>query len=273
MKIHRPHAPANLDLLEAWAWLTWQCDLMGPAFEAIEQMVTAATERQDDAYTGRALNILATFRGDRELPVDPEYWVRAEAHLRRSDDEWSLALLLNDIGFIRAVGGESDRGLQQILEGLELAHQVGDGWLIGLILDSAGWAHVELGRIDEAVALWAEGIVKTHTAPDRWALPSNLEGFARVARLEGDHERACILLAAAAAVRAEIGAQPQAGWVRYLRADFESLRDELGNDRFDKAWAVGFGLSVDEAVELAMSRAESGASQAPDLPPKTISTA
>jgi non-specific serine/threonine protein kinase len=257
IKLGGDEASANLDLLEAWAWLTWQCDKAGPAFEAVETMLKTATRLQADAQMGRALNLRAMFRNDRGLTVDEHDWVRAEAHLRKANDGWPLALLLNDIGFIRATRGAPGDGLRLILEALSIAREVGDGWLIALIVDSAAWAQVGLGKLDEAVELWAEGIAQTLSAPDRWILPNYLEGFAKVARLEGDAKRAGSLFAAAASIRAEIGAQIPAGWSEYLQADLDLVRRELGEQGFQTAWTAGFGMSADEAVELAMSRVES----------------
>jgi non-specific serine/threonine protein kinase len=253
----------RLKLDEAWTWLTWQANQMDAAARVGDAWLEHATELADDTHIGRALNVRAVIRIDQGLPVDPEVWPRAEAHLRRAGANWALALLLNDIGFYRALEGEAGKGLAHIFEGLSLARQVGDDWLVGLILDSIAWAHLDLGLRDEAAAFWAEGLTKIRSAPDRWALPNHLEGFARIARIEDDPVRACTLLAAAAAMREGLGAQSPPAWSEYLQGDLELVRSKLGDQAFDQAWAAGLGMAVDEALALAMSRATTTSSTSP----------
>lgn len=240
----------RLSLDEAWTWLTWQASKMDAATNAANAWLEHARELGDDTHIGRALNAQALVRNDRGLPVDPELWIEAERHLRRAGASWALALLLNDIGFYAALAGSRD-GLDRILEGLVLARQAGDSWLVALVLDSAAWAHVELGMRDEAASFWAEGLAKIRSAPDRWVLSSYFEGFARIARLDGDPEVACKLLATAAGLREEVGAQAPPMWIEYLQRDFDAVRKQLG-DEFEPAWAAGFAMPADEAVELAI---------------------
>jgi predicted ATPase len=267
MRLPDPRTRSDLDLLEGWAWLTWQTARSGPAFEAMDEMLSAAVATGNDAMAGRALNMIATFRNDCGLPVDPHLWTRAEAHLRRAGEDWPLALLLNDIGYITSIRGKPAEGLPKIIEGLELARRAGDGWLVALILDSAAWAYVDMGQIDDAVGAWAEGILMTVAAADRYPLPNFLEGFARVARIEGDPRRACVLMAAASAVRGGIGARPLESWTDYMRTDVELVRATLGDAGFEACWSSGQAMSAEEAVQLALVRVKPGAAPAPDSSP------
>jgi predicted ATPase/DNA-binding CsgD family transcriptional regulator len=267
MRLPYPATKTNLHLLEAWAWLTWQSSMSGPAFEAMDLMLETALAKGDDAMAGRALNMIATFRNDSRLPVEPDLWTRAEEHLRRSGEDWSLALLLNDIGWVATIKGDAAAGLPRIAEGLELARRVGDRWLIALILDSVAWAYTELGDVDKAVEAWAEGISMTVAAADRFALPAYLEGFARVARVQGDPAKAIALLGAATAVRGGIGARPLESWSDYMRTEVELIRDAIGEAEFDACWRSGMAMSAEEAVEFALVRVKSGAAPAPDSPP------
>jgi len=267
MRLRHERTATDLDLLEAWAWLTWQSARSGPAFEAIDKMLEVALAARNDAAAGRALNMIATFRNDLRLTVDPDLWARAEAHLRRAGEDWPLALLLNDMGWVMSIQGHPDSGLPKIVEGLELARRAGDMWLIALILDSAAWAHVQLGDVDKAVQAWAEGISMTVAAADRYPLPNYLEGFARVARIEGDRVRACVLLAAAATVRGGIGTRPLDTWTDFMRQDVELVRAALGAADFEACWASGVAMSAEEAAQFALGRVKPEAIRASDSPP------
>jgi hypothetical protein len=243
----------QLRLDEAWTWLTWQANKMDVANDAADAWVEHARKLADDAHIGRALNLRAVISLDRGMPVDPQTWSDAETHLRRAGASWGLALLLNDTGFNAVIAG-SREGIERILEGLAMARKAGDSWLISWLLDSAASAHLDMGMPREAASLWAEGLAKLRLTPDRWILPSYLEGFARMARLEHDPDLAVKLFGAAAGVREEMGAQSPPTLREYLRSDFESLRVQLGDKAFDGDWAAGFRMSIEEAVELAGSK-------------------
>jgi hypothetical protein len=107
---------------------------------------------------------------------------------------------------------------------------------------------------DEAASLWAEGLANIRSAPDRWVLPNYLEGFARIARLERDPELACVLLAAAAGLRDELGAQAPSNWVEYLQPDMDDVKSRLGEAAFQAGWARGFAMSATDAADMALRR-------------------
>jgi predicted ATPase/DNA-binding CsgD family transcriptional regulator len=255
-----PDWPVRLDLLESWAWLTWQSGKRAPAFEAVEEMLEQATKARDDAHIGWAYQMRSTFSGDAGLEVKPDDWNRAEHHIRQGGDKWALALLLNNRGFIRALQGEKESGLVQILEGLDVARRVGDAWLVGLIVDSAAWTHAELSNVDEAARLWSEGVTMALAAPDRWALPNYLEGFARLARHSGDPGRACTLLGAAAGIREAMGMANPVIWKEYLRGEIDAARAQLG-DQAEVAWETGRRMSAEEAVRFAVTPGEAASAK------------
>jgi len=267
MRSGDPTTTTDLALLEGWAWLTWQSARSGPAFDAMDEMLKRALAVGDDAMAGRALNMIATFRNSSGLQVDPDLWTRAEGHLRRAGEDWPLALLLNDMGWVTSIQGNPAAGLPRISEALEVARRAGDRWLIALILDSVAWAQIELGEVERAVEAWAEGISLMVAAADRFPLPNFLEGFARVARIEGDLARACTLLAAAAAVRGGIGARSLETWTDYMRRDLDPVRAELADADFEACWRSGLAMSAEEAVRFALARVKTGAAPAPVSPP------
>jgi predicted ATPase/DNA-binding CsgD family transcriptional regulator len=254
LEMDNAQGPTRLLLGEVWAWLNWQCNKMDLAEQAVERWLIEARKSADDAHVGRALDTQASILMSRGKPVQPGVWAQAEAHLRRAGANWALALLLNDIGFFRAMKGEAREGLVHIIEGLTLARQVGDGLLLGMIIDSAAWAHVDLGMFDEAASLWAEGLANVRAAPSRWSVPFYLEGFARIARLEQNTELACTLLAAAAGVRDAIGAQSPPNWTEYLQPDIDDITLRLGDATFQARWQEGFAMSATDAVQLALQR-------------------
>jgi hypothetical protein len=91
-----------------------------------------------------------------------------------------------------------------------------------------------------------------HERRDRRVLSKALQGLAVVALEAGDADRAARIWGAAAALLEGTGAAPTAP-ERELEARFQPrLRQTLGEDDFERAWARGRGLSAEEAVEAAL---------------------
>jgi hypothetical protein len=79
-----------------------------------------------------------------------------------------------------------------------------------------------------------------------------LRGIAAVALAGGDATDAATLLGVFVGLVERLSENPTPGEREELDAEIAQAKDALGNDAFDAAWAVGSGLSVDEAVEFAL---------------------
>ena len=81
-----------------------------------------------------------------------------------------------------------------------------------------------------------------------------LAGYAWLALAEGDPERAARLKGAAEGLRRRVGL-PAWPHVRRVEAEMVAqLRQRLGTERFDQAFAVGSGLTQREAVAIVRDR-------------------
>jgi hypothetical protein len=80
-----------------------------------------------------------------------------------------------------------------------------------------------------------------------------LRGVAAIALAGGDARDAATLLGVFAGLVERIGATLNPGEQEELDAAIAQAREALGNDAFDAAWAQGGGLSVDQAVEFALT--------------------
>ena len=81
-----------------------------------------------------------------------------------------------------------------------------------------------------------------------------LAAFARLAFVEGDPERAALLAGAADGLRRRVGLR---AWPLLRREEAElvaQVRQALGADRFDQAYAAGSRLSQQEAVAAVRDR-------------------
>jgi hypothetical protein len=67
-----------------------------------------------------------------------------------------------------------------------------------------------------------------------------------------DTERGVRLLGANDAIREQLGGGPPPEWLR-LGDPFSEARRALGDDKYGEAWEAGRGLTVDEAIDLAVA--------------------
>ena len=223
------------------------------SWQAARDLLEDATRNGNEAMSARALSRLAILQTDRDGKFARDLWERAEEHVRRSQDDWMMASVLNDLGMSHIELHDAESGLPYVLEALTLSRRTGDDFALVQILDSAAWAEVEMDRLDDAAALFAEGIKTVLGLSSRWALSVYLEGFARIAHAKGTADTACRLMGAADGVRDRLGSRAGDSWIRYLSSEKAKLLQTLGAERFDACWSAGFGMSEDEAGALALS--------------------
>jgi predicted ATPase/DNA-binding CsgD family transcriptional regulator len=82
-------------------------------------------------------------------------------------------------------------------------------------------------------------------------VPGIFECLARLASDGGSHRFAARLLGSAHTIRQRMGSVPFAIHQRAYVATVENLRNALGNNEFDAAWAAGAALSLEDAISYA----------------------
>ena len=109
------------------------------------------------------------------------------------------------------------------------------------------------GEHDRAFDLFREGLSLCRESGAKMETIQMLEGLARVAVVQESHDRSARLLGAAEGLREEIGASlPPADHDQH-EGTVTTLRAELGEELFAAAWAEGRAMSLEEAVEFALS--------------------
>jgi DNA-binding CsgD family transcriptional regulator len=153
--------------------------------------------------------------------------------------------------------GDYERAKTLGMENISLARELEDKWLLGVCV---GWVGM--------LALWngeehdlAEGFLKEGLALDRevgnWAYGAYcLEGFAGLAGARAQGERTARLWGAAEALRSDIGAPVPPDARPYYERSMAAARARLEEGAWEAAWAQGMAMSLEEAVEYALSEAE-----------------
>ncbi|MGZ4391339.1 MAG: ATP-binding protein [Gaiellaceae bacterium] len=275
-------------LSEAGNLAFWQTDL-----DAAEQLgreaLALAREHSDRSGSGYALNLLGMIAHDPAVAVEhyeeslAEYEAAGDENgrltavqnlaanaLARGDNQraisllrervagtrgrntYSLALAIGLLGFALAANGETEEARQSFEESLEICRVHGF---------SRGEAEVLGGLADlmrttspaRALEYYRESIELAWEMGYLAQVAECLRGIAVIALAGGDAREAATLLGVFAAFVERIGAILSPAEKEALDATIAQAREALGNDAFDAAWAEGGGLSLDQAVELALS--------------------
>ena len=213
--------------------------------------------------------------------------VESIAHFQATTDKWELALALFALGRAKYRSGEYTAARAHHAESLALFRELGDQWGIGLALGHLGvvarrqgdyttartlleerlavgraleskhlivFALVELGTVAlythehrHAAALFAEALALAQALDIQSYIADCLEGLAVAAGAKRQPERATRLFAAA-----DVLCEAIAYRADYDR-DMESVRAQLDEATFAKAWAEGRTMPLEQAIQEALS--------------------
>jgi tetratricopeptide (TPR) repeat protein len=174
--------------------------------------------------------------------------------LRRSGNSMrDVALTLNHLAAaIRWGSGDAFAAEPLYEESLAVARQTGDCLLVGAALMPLGALALDRGAIAQAQHLMRDGLQQYTGANVATAFPLALEQFAALAAARGQGVRGLRLASAGAAWRRRLSTYPTpyAAWVaRYVSA----ARQLLSEVQTEEAWRAGEAMSLDQAIDYALS--------------------
>jgi DNA-binding CsgD family transcriptional regulator len=125
------------------------------------------------------------------------------------------------------------------------------GWHLSMALTTRARVAIVQGEPERAERDAHDALACVADAGAYLGVPDILECLATLAGRAGSHREAARLLGAADAIRQRIGAvRFKIHDADYVRA-VASVRDGMGEDDFESAWAEGAALSIDEAIAYA----------------------
>ncbi|MBA2425433.1 MAG: hypothetical protein H0V58_08750 [Actinobacteria bacterium] len=253
--LERPEAESVAPSLRAHALRAYgSCLGIAGHFQAAEEMWVqslANFERLEDEH-GRAvllhrLGISAMWRGDLERAR--ELVELSDSIHRRSGDVFGLAQTTGTLGAIARDEGDEDGALELVRESASLAREAGVPWWESGALAELACLSLNAGLLEEGDACVRESLEIAVQLGDR---PGRIFGvgiLARIAAERGQSKRAGRLWAA---VEDEDAVAPLGGWRRHREACEAGIRRVSGPD-FDRGYAEGRDLTLDDAVSLALS--------------------
>jgi predicted ATPase/DNA-binding CsgD family transcriptional regulator len=223
-------------------------------FEAELAAARALGHRADEAVALENLGTHALMLKD--YPTARTLCEQSVAIAREMGDPWALGMSLTMLEHAVLYNGDLSNGRQLVEEGLAVVRQIGDRFMLGYSLEAAGRLAIAEGRYTEARAALHEDLRVRQDLGSRSEIAHALDAIAELAAAERDAERALLLAGAAARIREVIGGQASPMYEALFDAWMKPLRRTLGQDAVRSGWDAGQSLSIERAVELALSATE-----------------
>ncbi|MGH3144983.1 MAG: LuxR C-terminal-related transcriptional regulator, partial [Rubrobacter sp.] len=239
----------------------------GPAIAVLEEALAMCKELGDGSGAALALANLGY------APMHGGYRERVAAFVEEGE-----ALMQGDLdGHVRAflrmvladaasLEGDLDSAASQLEESLALCRELGDMRVASMSLFTLGMIELEREDLDRGASLLYEGTRITRELKDRLGGAYYALALGKVNALRGNPVRAARLWGAAEALREQMGMSLS----RFELAessherDLSSVRSTLSEASFDAAWTEGRAMSLEQAIEYALSEEEESASPPPD---------
>jgi non-specific serine/threonine protein kinase len=185
--------------------------------------------------------------------------------LREQGDKWNVARTLNYLGELARVEGDYAAARSFYEESLLIRHELGDQRGMAVSLHNIGFVTHHQGDYRQAVTFFVESLSLFQKLGSWRGVVDCLLGLAGAAVSAGQPERAARLFGATEAVREAIyvgsvlSYPDRVEYDRYVAA----VRAQLDEAAFAAAWAEGRELTLEQAIEYALSEIPADASTPP----------
>jgi non-specific serine/threonine protein kinase len=177
----------------------------------------------------------------------------ALSYARTTEERYLIAVNAGNLGILVQSRGDWAAARPLYDEAEKIAREIGDPALLGQGLANRGYAECAAGCHEAARAQFTESITALQEIGDQTFILEAVEGFATLALATGSLVRAVRLLAAGEGLRRSAGAARTFLYQRRHLRESSATRARLGDDAFERAWAVGGAMTLDEAVRYALA--------------------
>jgi predicted ATPase/DNA-binding CsgD family transcriptional regulator len=261
------HRALFLRLLGDASWLEGDYDRV---MELAEESLELSREAND--LGGMAVSLLqqgtASMWGSGDLGKARAFYEEALANSRELGSASIFRVCLSSLALPYLLQGDLERAAALAEEAAALSREAGDRLLLPLVLTRLGWVALLGGDLERAEALHTESLALSGELGDSWGTLALLEGLACTAGAKGEAQKAARLFGAARALREAIGVGQRAQDSPRVEPYLVGARSRLGEGAWRRAWGEGYAMSMEAAIEYALSEESSSAtSPAPEQPP------
>ena len=206
-----------------------------------EQLATVFTTRAQLAFVGYRDAVQAKIYLDRAIAVSAMI-----------ENQWATAMSLFGMGRVAGGMGDLQTAREKFAQSAELARKIGNKRQMYSCYSELAHVLRENGQLDEPLGIYRDLLPKWKDLGHRAAVAHELECIAYILAKKDQPERAAAILGAAEALRKMIESVPTLMEQAEYEQEIEALRGKLPGSAFEKAWAEGQKLNMDEAMALAL---------------------
>jgi Predicted ATPase len=237
--------------------------LIGAAVMAVngDDMATAVLRAEEGLALHRTLGdawggaycqfMLGAAVGDGDLTRAQQLYEESARTFRELGDEHSALLVTRNLASTYGGLGEHDRARELYEDNLRRARATDNERIQASTLGALAMIAFDQGRIQDAIWMLKESLRIHRHLGDRLDTAVDLCRAARTVAFAGRAGTAARLLSSFAAMREEIGVR-RSSVAEMNEETLTTVRRQLDEAAFAEAWRRGQGLTVDEAVALAL---------------------
>ncbi len=174
------------------------------------------------------------------------------ALFREIDHKPGIAQALNNLGVVARIAGDDDNAKRAYRDCIVLCEQTGDIRLLYTVLHNHAFISQREGEHQEAIAQLRRSLTLCQALGNRSDVAMVMQILAGSLGASGKTERAARLLGAAEITLERLGAIRDPEDQPELDRNIAAVRTQLESAVFEAAWASGRGMSLEQAVALAL---------------------
>ena len=235
-------------------WLAFHAGDYGRTRELGEEMLQLLSGRNDGLHRRNALTLVgsAAIAEARNAAAVAAYG-EALASCSELGTSWHLATSQLNLGTAELQAGRKPEARKLFEQALRIYDDLGDQHFTARVLVELGYLGLLTGQVTEATARINRAMTIFAELGDGWAIAEGLEAVATL-RSESGATSAVQLAGAAHRLRERIAMRPHPPDARINRAYLERARRRLTGEAFEEAWNKGRGMTIEAALELAVTR-------------------
>jgi tetratricopeptide (TPR) repeat protein len=254
----RDASEAKIYLLSWLARVAWSREDPRRATGLVEESLALSREKRDGPLLAGSLMFLAVVfygRGDSERAT--ELFEESMDLLREWGDNYGLASCLMNLGLVVSSQGDLRRAAKLTEEGVALLRELGSGADTATGLCDLGWMALLQNDLGKAADLYGESLALAWDIGLKPLIINDLEGIACVAGAQEEAERAAQLWGAAETLHEAKGIpRDNTDWLAEADAGIAAVRSGFGEEGWEAAWRKGRAVTLEEAIEYALSEEE-----------------
>jgi predicted ATPase/class 3 adenylate cyclase len=218
-----------------------------------EEALAIARDTGEPLRIATSLNNLALVIWNQGDTTRATALLEESAAIKRKEGNWvGLAITLNNLGMLAAQAADMDGAIAYLEETLAIDRKLGNPDGIAHSLGNLAGVIAPTGDVSRAAALDAEALEIRRDLGDRLSIAHSLDSIAATASRAGFPEIGARLFGASERLREELGAPLPPSERAHYEEGLDMTRSALGDEAYERAWAAGRALSLDDAVTEAL---------------------